>query len=90
MREFGQTLFAEEANKLADDLKDRQRVDLVTAFSRPYTFNNIARLLGLPEVDVAKLRGWADHIMHAFIAPDAALAAGREMVTSPSSAVTGR
>jgi cytochrome P450 len=79
MREYADGMFAEVAHTLADDLNDRERVDLVELFTRPYTFNNIARLLGLPESDVTRLQNWADRIMHSFIDLEDARAAGQEL-----------
>lgn len=79
MREYAEGMFAEEAHKLADSLKDVERADLVASFTRAYTFNNIARLLGLPAEDVTKLQDWADRIMHSFVDLEAATAAGQEM-----------
>ena len=79
MREYAESLFAEEAQKLADGLRDREQVDLVSDFNRLYTFHNIARLLGLPAGDISRLQDWADRIMHSFVDLAAATAAGREM-----------
>ena len=79
MREYADGMFAEEAQKLADGLKDLERVDLVARFTRTYTFNNIARLLGLPARDVTKLQDWADRIMHSFVDLEDASAAGKEL-----------
>ncbi len=79
MREYADTLFAHEAEQLASGLEGRTRVDLVSDFTRPYTFQNIARLLGLPRDDVARLQDWADRIMHSFIDIESASAAGTEI-----------
>ncbi len=79
MREYAETMFAEEAEKLADGLLGQDRVDLVSSFTRAYTFNNIARLLGLPSRDVEKLQDWADRIMRSYIDLPDARAAGQEM-----------
>lgn len=79
MREYAETLFAGEARALADTLSGRARVDLVVAFTRAFTFRNIARLLGLPLEDVARLQDWADRIMHVFVDPGPAEAAGTEI-----------
>jgi cytochrome P450 len=56
MREYAETLFSEEAHALASQLEDRERVDLVAEFTRPYTFRNIAGLLGLPACDIVRLQ----------------------------------
>jgi cytochrome P450 len=79
MREYAQSLFAEEAQRLADDLADYDRVDLVENFTRVYTFNNIARILGLPREHVDRLQGWADRLMLSFADLEDATAAGQEM-----------
>jgi len=79
MRDYAETLFAGEAEALADDLVGRRRVDLVTEFTRPFTFRNIARLLGLPLEDVVKLQDWADRIMHVFVDMESARTAGTEI-----------
>lgn len=79
MREYAESLFAEEAQRLADGLKDHERVDLVTHFTRVYTFNNIARILGLPREHVVRLQGWADRLMRSFADVPDATAAGQEM-----------
>jgi cytochrome P450 len=79
MREYAETLFAVEARALADALEGRGRVDLVAEFTRAFTFRNIARLLGLPLEDVARLQDWAHRIMHVFVDPGPAEAAGTEI-----------
>jgi cytochrome P450 len=79
MREYAKTLFAGEAEALASALEGRTRVDLVAEFTRPYTFQNIARLLGLPLHDIVKLQDWADRIMHCFVDMESASAAGTEI-----------
>jgi len=79
MREYAQSLFSEEAQRLADELKGLDRVDLVSQFTRIYTFNNIARILGLPREHVTRLQGWADRLMRSFADLEDATAAGAEM-----------
>ncbi|MBW2496865.1 MAG: cytochrome P450 [Deltaproteobacteria bacterium] len=79
MREYADGIFAEEAHRLADELEEVERVDLVARFTRLYTFRNIARLLGLPESDITRLQDWADRIMHSFVDLESAKAAGSEM-----------
>jgi cytochrome P450 len=79
MREYANSMFSEEAEKLADELEGQGRVDLVSAFTRAFTFNNIARLLGLPASDIDKLQDWADRIMRSFIDLPTSRAAGQEM-----------
>lgn len=77
MREYAETLFAREAEQLSATLHGR--VDLVPAFTRKYTFQNIARLLGVPLEDVTKLRGWADRMMRVYLDVDSASAAAVEI-----------
>jgi len=79
MRELSETVFSEEAEKLCDVLAHRKEVDLVEEYTRPFTFKNIARLLGLPATDVSTLEGWATRIMHSYIDLPAAITACREM-----------
>ncbi len=79
MREYADTFFAEEAEALALSLEGRERIDLVAEFTRPYTFRNIARLLGLPAHDVDRLQDWANRIMHSFVDMESASAAGTEI-----------
>jgi len=79
MREYSEGIFAEEAHRLADELADLERVDLVERFTRLYTFRNIARLLGLPATNITRLQDWADRIMHSFVDLESATAAGSEM-----------
>lgn len=79
MREYAETLFSEEAHALASQLEDRDRVDLVAEFTRPYTFRNIAGLLGLPAGDIVRLQDWAHRIMHSFVDMESATSAGTEI-----------
>lgn len=79
MRELADTMFIDEARQLVESFAGRQRVDLVSEYTRRYTYNNITRLLGLPREDVAVLEDWADRIMRAFLDMDSAIAAGKEM-----------
>ena len=44
MRQLAETLFADEAEKLVKGLRGKAELELVTEFTRPYTFNNITRL----------------------------------------------
>ena len=69
----------EEAHTLASQFGGRTRIDLVAEFTRPYTFRNIARLLGLPAEAVVKLQDWANRIMHSFVDMPSASAAGTEI-----------
>ena len=79
MRELSETVFSEEAEKLCDTLEQRTEVDLVSEYTRPFTFNNIARLLGLPAQDINMLESWATRIMHSYIDLSAAITACGEM-----------
>jgi cytochrome P450 len=77
--QLAKTVFQSEALLLTHALHDCSTVDLVQEYTRPYTFNNIARLLGLPRQDVDLLEGWAERIMHSFVDLPAAIAAKNEM-----------
>jgi cytochrome P450 len=79
MRQLSETVFAAEATKLVEQLHGRAEVDLVADYTRPYTFNNITRLLGLPAEDAPRLQDWAERIMHSFIDLPAAISACAEM-----------
>lgn len=79
MRQLAETVFTVEAEKLADKLAGKNEVDLVKEFVRPYTFHNIASLLGLPAGDVDLLEDWAERIMHSFVDLKSAIAACDEM-----------
>lgn len=79
MRQLAETVFTVEAEKLADNLTGKNEVDLVKEFVRPYTFHNIASLLGLPAGDVDLLEDWAERIMHSFVDLKSAIAACDEM-----------
>jgi cytochrome P450 len=79
MRQLAETVFSDEAIKLAKSLQGRSELELVEDFTRPYTFNNITRLLGLPATDATLLRDWAERIMHSYIDLPAAISAKDEM-----------
>ncbi|MEH6519416.1 MAG: cytochrome P450 [Halioglobus sp.] len=79
MAELAERVFRKEALLLTESLRGRTSVDLVQDYTRPYTFNNITRLLGLPREDAPLLEGWASRIMHSFIDLPAAIAAKEEM-----------
>jgi cytochrome P450 len=79
MRQLAETLFSEEASKLAQALRGRHEVELMAEFARPYTFNNITRLLGLPAADAGLLQDWAVRIMHSHVDLPAARSACGEM-----------
>ncbi len=79
MRQLSETVFTVEAEKLAKALKGKKQVNLVKDYVRPFTFNNIASLLGLPAKDVDLLEDWAERIMHSFISLPSAIAACEEM-----------
>jgi cytochrome P450 len=79
MRQLAETVFADEAQKLVRDLRGRDEVDLVSEFTRLYTFNNITRLLGLPSEDTLLLHDWAERIMRSYIDLPSATAACAEM-----------
>jgi len=79
MRELADTMFAVEAKLLVESLVGLESIDLVADYTRRYTFNNIARLLGIPSDDVAILEDWADRIMHSYLDLESAKTAGKEM-----------
>jgi cytochrome P450 len=90
MRQLAETLFSEEAEKLARGLRGRAEVELMSDFARPYTFNNITRLLGLPATDAALLKDWAARIMHSHVDLPAARDACGEMGEYLGPVVTAR
>jgi len=79
IRQLADTIFTQEASKLCDHLTGEREADLVSQYTRPYTFNNIARLLGLPAEDVGILQGWAERIMQSYIDLPSAVGACQEM-----------
>lgn len=79
MRELVEPVFTVEAEKLAEQVAKEKEVDLMSTFTRRYTFNIITRLLGLPVTDVERLMKWADQIMSQGWDFDGAMRAKEEM-----------
>ena len=90
MRELAETVFTDEARKLVAGFEPNQSLDLVSEFTRHYTFNNITRLLGLPAEVSPRLHDWADRIMHSYIDLPAAIGACAEMGEYLGPVVTAR
>ncbi|PLW82277.1 cytochrome P450 [Kineobactrum sediminis] len=59
VRHAVESLIAPIADELLNRLSDREEVDLVEAFTRPYPFTVITRMLGIPVNDEDKLLEWA-------------------------------
>ena len=59
VRKLVEPLIEQQAKLLLDDIAGRETVDLVKAFTRPYPFKVITRLLGIPVHDDARLLSWA-------------------------------
>lgn len=71
-------LIREEALRRIDLLEGSGEVDLVEAFTRPFPFSVITRLLGLPIQDEPQFLGWALKLVDYPWDPDGALRARRE------------
>ncbi|MCB1616125.1 MAG: cytochrome P450 [Pseudomonadales bacterium] len=84
MRELAETVFADEARKRAEairqQLKAGGQIDLMQSYTKPLTFNIITRLLGLPVEDQHKMMHWADLIMASWDMENALK--GREALTA--------
>ena len=59
VRRYVEPVIEAEAARWLDRIGDRDEVDMVQAFSRPYPFSVITRLLGIPVHDEAKFLEWA-------------------------------
>jgi cytochrome P450 len=59
VRRYVEPVIEAEAARWLDKIRDRDEVDMVQAFSRPYPFSVITRLLGIPVHDDAKFLEWA-------------------------------
>jgi cytochrome P450 len=79
IRRAAGTLLVSVANGLIDGFGERRRIDLVAAYTRPYPFNIISRLLGIPIVDEARILGWLDRLIRLQWDRDGALAARAEL-----------
>jgi len=69
------------AHELIDGFIDRGEVELVGAFTRPYPFRVITRLLGLPLEADEKFLDWALELINYPWDPERALAASREFTS---------
>jgi cytochrome P450 len=59
IRDKIESLLEPVADEILDRIEGQQEVDLVQAFTRPYPFTVIARMLGIPIDDEGKLLEWA-------------------------------
>ena len=78
IRDAVEALIVPIADELLDRLNDREEVDLVEAFTRPYPFTVIARMLGIPVNDEGKLLEWALKLIDYPWDPEGALRARSE------------
>ncbi|MEQ9462660.1 MAG: cytochrome P450 [Haliea sp.] len=78
VRDAVEAVIAPIADELLDRLDGRQEVDLVQAFTRPYPFSVIARMLGIPVHDEGKLLEWALKLIDYPWDPEGALRARNE------------
>lgn len=75
VRKLVEPLLEQQARLLLDDIAGRETVDLVEAFTRPYPFKVITRLLGIPVHDDARFLDWALKIIDFPWDPEGALQA---------------
>jgi cytochrome P450 len=54
-----ESLIEPVANELLDAVEGQEELDIIPAFSRPFPFRVITRLLGIPLADEARLLEWA-------------------------------
>ena len=54
------------AHRLLDAIGDRTEVELVHEFSHPLPMIVIARLIGVPDADLARFKAWSDAIVEPF------------------------
>ena len=78
VRALIEPLIEAEADTLLDKLEDQDEVDLVEAFSRPYPFKIITRMLGIPVHDDRHFLEWALKIIDFPWDPQGALKAKSE------------
>lgn len=78
IRDAVESVIAPIADELLDRLNDREEADLVEAFTRPYPFSVIARMLGIPVDDEGKLLEWALKLIDYPWDPEGALRARSE------------
>jgi cytochrome P450 len=79
IRRASEALLVPTGNGLIDAFAGRRRIDLVAAYTRPYPFNIISRLLGIPIADEARILGWLDRVIRLQWDRDGALAARAEL-----------
>ena len=78
VRHYVDGCISEEALRRIDAMEGRAEVDLVEAFTRPFPFSVITRLLGLPVHDEARFLHWAIKIIDYPWDPEGAVRARRE------------
>ncbi len=78
IRDAVESVIAPIADELLDRLQGREEADLVQAFTRPYPFSVIARMLGIPVHDEGKLLEWALKLIDYPWDPEGALRARSE------------
>jgi cytochrome P450 len=78
VKEFVEGLITEEALRRIDSFAQESEVDLVEAFTRPFPFSVITRLLGLPIQDEPRFLEWALKLIDHPWDPEGALRARRE------------
>jgi len=78
IRDAVESVIAPIADELLDRLNGRDAADLVEAFTRPYPFSVIARMLGIPVHDEGKLLEWALKLIDYPWDPEGALRARAE------------
>lgn len=77
-RSYIESLIEPVANELLDAIEGKAEVDFVEAFTRPFPFRVITRLLGIPVSDEPKLLKWAVGIISYPWDPEGALKVKRE------------
>ncbi len=78
VRALVESLLEPQANLLLDAIETQAEVDLVQAYTQPYPFKNITRMLGIPVHDDSKFLQWAIKIIDFPWDPQGALRAKRE------------
>ncbi len=73
VRSYVEKLIEPIAHELMDRIEGRREVEFVQAFTRPYPFTVITRLLGIPVRDEAMLLEWAVKLIDFPWDPDGAL-----------------
>lgn len=78
IRDLVEPLLASQARLLLDEIQGQECVDLVQAFTRPYPFKIITRMLGIPIHDDEQCLSWALKIIDYPWDPEGALQAKAE------------